>query len=312
MQRGQKPVGTPRLGAHMSIAGGHDRAVFAARAAGFTTVQVFTKSSNQWAAQPLTDARIRAFQEALQTTGVADPVAHNSYLINLASPDPALWERSIEAMLVELERAEALGIGDLVAHPGAHMGAGEDAGLKRVVRALNEIIRRTRGFQVRIDLESTAGQGSGLGHRLEHLAFILDRVSNPNRLGVCLDTCHLFAAGYALDEQDSYNAFVDQLARLVGVQRVRVWHFNDSQKPLGSRVDRHAGIGRGAMGLMPFRNILNDPRFAGMRIILETPKGVEDGEDLDVLNRRVLEQLMAQTHTHAGGRGPKGASKRHG
>lgn len=279
------------FGSHLSIAGGYDRAVRAAEALGLATVQVFVKSNNQWRAAPLTDGHIAAFRRALAETGVRDPVAHNSYLINLASPDDALWNKSIDAMIVEVERAEALGIGDLVAHPGAHVGSGEDAGLSRIARALDEIHRRTRGVAVRIDLETTAGQGSCLGHRFEHLGRIIAEVAEPERLGVCVDTCHIFAAGYSLEGPEGYNATIEALDRAVGLDRVRVWHLNDSVRERGSRVDRHAGLGRGQIGLGAFASLVNDPRFAGRPMILETPKGTEGGEDLDAINVRILHQL---------------------
>lgn len=278
----------PPLGAHMSIAGGHDKAVLAAHRLGFETVQVFTKSTNQWAAKPLTGQDATAFREAIQTTGLVHPVAHNSYLINLASPDEALWQKSIDAMVVEVERAEALGIPDLVTHPGAHMGAGEEAGLDRVAAAIDRIHERTAGVSVTIDLENTAGQGTCLGHRIEHLAGVLARVAAPARLGVCLDTCHLYAAGYAFEDPGQYNAFLVELGRILGRERVRVWHLNDSVRERGSRVDRHAGIGRGRMGLDPFRRIVTDPGFATVPMILETPKGIEDGQELDALNLAIL------------------------
>jgi deoxyribonuclease IV len=279
-----------KFGAHMSIAGGHHLAVRSAHRYGFRCVQVFTKSTNQWKAKSLDDALVSAFRQALAETGIADPVAHNSYLINLASPDDALWKKSIDAMTLEVERAELLGIADLVAHPGAHVGSGEK--IRRIVRGLNEIHRRTKGFQVRIDLETTAGQGSCLGHKFEHLDQIVGNVSAPERLGICVDTCHIFAAGYPLGEIDQYNATIEELDRSVGVGRVRVLHLNDSRKEFGSRVDRHAGIGLGRMGLAPFRFVVNDPRFATVPMVLETPKGTADGVDLDARNLGALLDLL--------------------
>ena len=180
-------------------------------------------------------------------------------------------------MTVEVERGEALGIADLVIHPGAHVGQGEEAGLARIAAGLDEVHRRTRGVAVRIALETTAGQGTCLGHRFEHLGRILELVAEPERLGVCVDTCHIFAAGYPLATADEYDDTMDELDRAVGLGRVRVWHLNDSLSELGSRVDRHAGIGRGQLGLEPFRRVVNDPRFRALPMILETPKGDEDG-----------------------------------
>jgi deoxyribonuclease-4 len=282
----------PRFGAHMSMAGGHDRAVRSAHGVGFATVQLFTKSNNQWKATPLTDAHVSAFRSAMDETGVGTPVAHNSYLINLASPDDALWNKSVDAMTVEVERAEALGIGDLVAHPGAHVGSGEEAGLARIAKGLDEVHRRTRGASVKIDLETTAGQGSCLGADFAHLGAILGLVAEPERLGVCGDTCHIFAAGYPLDESGGYDETMASLERAVGAGRLRVWHLNDSQKGRGSRVDRHAGIGLGEIGVGPFRRLVNDPRWRGVPMILETPKGEEGGEGMDVVNFRLLRSLV--------------------
>jgi deoxyribonuclease-4 len=276
----------------MSIAGGCDRAIWAAHAVPFETVQLFTKNNNRWDAPPLSAEHAEAFRTALETTGIVSPVAHTSYLINLASPDDELRRRSIAALVEEVERCQWLGITDLVVHPGAHKGEGEDAGLTRIAGALDEVHRRTAGTAVRIDLETTAGQGTSLGHRFEHLGEILDRVGYPERLGVCVDTCHIFAAGYRLATPEEYDETIDRLSRSVGLDRLRVWHVNDSCRECGSRVDRHAAIGAGRMGLEPFRILVNDPRFFDLPMILETPKGMEDGEDLDVRNARVLRGLI--------------------
>jgi deoxyribonuclease-4 len=215
-------------------------------------------------------------------------------LINLASPDDALWQRSIDALVVEVQRAEALGIPDLVIHPGAHLGAGEEAGLERVARGLDLVHRRTPAVAVRLDLETTAGQGTCLGHRFEHLGRILELVETPERLGVCVDSCHVFAAGYSFADRAQYNTMISELDRAVGLARVRVWHLNDSLRPLGSRVDRHAGLGRGEIGLEPFRRIVTDSRFTAVPMILETPKGTEDGVELDAINLGILRRLSAE------------------
>jgi deoxyribonuclease IV len=276
----------------MSIAGGCDRAVRAAQAVNFETVQLFTKNNNQWNAPALTDEHVAAFRLALDETGIVDPIAHTSYLINLGSPDENLWQKSIEAMIVEVERCEMLGIGDLVVHPGSHMGEGEEAGLARIARALDIVHRRTAGVSVKIDLETTAGQGTNLGYRFEHLQSILQGVAHPERLGVCVDTCHIFAAGYPLGTLEEYDETIDRLGRSVGLFRLRVWHLNDSVRAGGSRIDRHAGIGAGQMGLEPFRHLVNDSRFRDLPMILETPKGIEDGKDLDAKNLAVLLRLV--------------------
>jgi deoxyribonuclease-4 len=277
----------------MSIAGGCEKAVLAARRVGFRTVQLFTKNNNQWNAPALTPEHAAAFRAAVAETGILDAVAHTSYLINLASPDDALWNRSTAAMVLEVQRCHSLGIADLIVHPGAHMGAGEDDGLRRVARAIDEIQQRTRDLGVTIDLETTAGQGTSLGHRFEHLQAILSLVAEPSRIGICVDTCHIFAAGYSLHPPERYHETIGQLEETVGLGRVRVWHLNDSCRDCGSRVDRHAAIGAGKMGLEPFRNLVNDGRFRHLPMILETPKGMENGEDLDARNLRVLTELIA-------------------
>jgi deoxyribonuclease IV len=284
-----------KFGAHMSIAGGCDRAVRAASAVNFETVQLFTKNNNQWNAPAFSAEHIASFRLALGETGIVDPVAHTSYLINLGSPDETLWQKSIDAMTVEVERCGLLGIADLVVHPGSHMGAGEEAGLVRVARALDEVVHRTAGLAVTIDLETTAGQGTNLGYRFEHLQDILQRVAHPERLGVCVDTCHIFAAGYSMETLEEYDETIDQLGRSVELGRLRVWHLNDSCRERGSRVDRHAGIGAGKMGLEPFRHLVNDGRFRDLPLILETPKGNEDGEDLDARNLEILVHLVRPT-----------------
>jgi deoxyribonuclease IV len=281
-----------KFGAHMSISGGCDRAVLAAHAVEFQTVQLFTKNNNQWRAPALSAEHVAAFRSTLEQTGIVDPIAHTSYLINLASPDEVLWQKSIDAMTVEVERCELLGIADLVVHPGSHMGEGPKAGLTRVARGLDEVHRRTEGLNVTIDLETTAGQGTNLGHQFEHLQAVLNQAARPERLGVCVDTCHIFAAGYSLGTLEEYDETIDQFERSVGLNRLRVWHLNDSCRDCGSRVDRHAAIGAGRMGLEPFRNLVNDPRFVDLPMILETPKGTEDGEDLDARNLRILRHLL--------------------
>ena len=282
----------PLLGAHMSIAGGYYKAVDAAAKLGMECVQLFTKNNNQWRARPLTSEDIEAFQAALERTGVKSPVAHDSYLINLASPDDALWEKSVDAYTHELERAKALGLIGVVMHPGSFVTSTEAEGLSRIVEGLNIAHNRTKQARVQTLLEATAGQGSALGHRFEHLAELLDRVEAKERMGVCIDTCHIFAAGYPLHTADEYAATMDEFDRVVGVNWIRAFHLNDSKKPLGSRVDRHEHIGRGYLGLEPFGHLLKDPRFKQTPMYLETEKGEEDGEELDAINLRTLRSLL--------------------
>ncbi len=282
----------PLFGAHMSIAGGYHRALLAAREHACEAVQLFTKNANQWRAKDLTNEEVRVFQDTLPTTTVGPMLAHDSYLINLASPDELLYRRSLEAFIVEVERAERLGLTYLVTHPGAHVGSGEEAGLERVASALDEVHRRCPDYRVQILLETTAGQGSCLGHRFEHLDRIFALVKEPDRLGVCLDTCHVFAAGYGLAPESEYRTTFRIFDKIVGLERLRAFHLNDSLKPLGSRVDRHAHIGKGCLGLEPFRFLTNDRRFRDHPMILETPKEEGDEDNMDAVNLGVLRGLV--------------------
>lgn len=281
------------LGAHMSIAGGYYKAVEIAKRCGCDCVQLFTKNSNQWRAKPIQEEEATRFRATLKELSIDHPIAHNSYLINLASPDEALWRRSIEAFVIELQRAEQLGLAVVVTHPGASLTSGEQRGLIRIAAALDEIHAETRGIKARILLETTAGQGSYLGCRFEHLAEIIDRIRDPERLGVCVDTCHIFAAGYPLATTRQYRSTMKRLATIVGLDQVKAFHLNDSKRELGSRVDRHEHIGKGHLGLEPFRHLLNDARFELVPMYLETPKGIADGEELDVMNLRTLRSLIA-------------------
>ena len=281
------------LGAHMSIAGGYYKAVEAAAEYGMNVVQLFTKNNNQWKARPLSQADIDEFRAALKSTGVQCPVAHDSYLINLASPDDVLWQKSLEAFTIELERAEALGLIGVVMHPGSFVHSTEEAGLTRIIEALDESHRQTAGFKTLTLLETTAGQGSNLGHRFEHLGRIIENVAEPERVAVCVDTCHIFAAGYPITSAKEYQATMAEFDSVVGLDRIKAFHLNDSVRELGSRVDRHAKIGAGKLGLEPFRHLLNDKRFKSVPMYLETPKGEEEGEQLDTINLRTLHSLIS-------------------
>lgn len=280
----------------MSIAGGMPRAVERARSVDADALQVFVKSSNQWKARPLIAGEALAFREAASSAGLApSTVAHASYLINLASPSDALWRRSIAALKVEVGRCLELGITMLVVHPGAHMGSGEAEGLERIVAAVDAVLgdgallgqRGGRGApRFALLLETTAGQGTTLGHRFEQIGAIIRRSSHRHRLGVCFDTCHALAAGYEFRDARSYRETFAELDAVIGLDRLRVFHLNDSRAPLGGRVDRHAPIGRGEVGLEAFRLLLNDRRFRDRPMILETPKSEdlhEDRENLAVL-----------------------------
>jgi deoxyribonuclease IV len=281
------------LGANRSIAGGYEKAVERARLCGCDCVQLFTKNNSRWVGGDITAEEARTFSDALDRFGIIDPLAHDSYLINLASPAPLLWRKSVDAFVAELHRAELLGIPYVVAHPGAFTTADEAAGLRKIVRALDEVAERTRDLKARCLLETTAGQGTALGWRFEQFAAILDGVKQPDRLGFCFDTCHVFAAGYPLGTAEEYQATMAAFDRLVGLDRIRAFHLNDSRRELGSRIDRHEHIGRGKLGLAAFRHLLNDTRFRQIPMYLETPKGQEDGIDLDVVNLRTLRELVA-------------------
>jgi deoxyribonuclease-4 len=283
----------PLLGSHLSIAGGYYKAVEAAAGFGMETVQIFTKNNNQWRAKALSDAEISQFQAAVRELRLQVPCAHDSYLINLASPNEELWTKSLEAFVIELERAEALGLSGVVMHPGSHVDSGEQAGLTRIVAALDEAHRRTKGVRVQTWLEVTAGQGTNLGYKFEHLGYIIQNAKQPERFGVCLDTCHLFAAGYGLKTKAEYDATFQELDELVGIDQVRAFHLNDSKKGQGSRVDRHEHIGEGMLGLEPFRLVLNDARFQRLPMYLETKKEKRDGEEMDAVNLQTLRSLMA-------------------
>lgn len=270
------------LGAHMSIAGGVEKSITRGREIGCRAIQIFTKNNNQWKAKPLGTEEIRQFKELREVSRMF-VMGHTSYLINLASPDDDLWKKSVESFLTEMERCELLGIPCLVTHPGAHMGEGEEPGLARVTRALDEICERTMGSPVTVLLEVTAGQGSALGCRFEHLARLLEDSSHPGRLGICFDTCHAFAAGYDLRTPEAYGETFARLESLTGPGKFKAFHLNDSRGELGSRLDRHEHIGKGQLGLEAFRLLLNDPRFRDLPMVLETPKGKDLKEDVENL-----------------------------
>jgi len=283
----------PILGAHMSIAGGYYRAVEAAAEAGCDCVQIFTKNNNQWKAKPLTDGDAQRFKDALDEHNISDPLSHASYLINLASPDAALRIKSIDAMIVELERANHLGIPYVVVHPGSFTTSSEDEGIDAMIKSLDEVVVRTADLNSMTLLENTAGQGTNLGWKFEQLEAMISGVSDSSRIGVCIDTCHAFAAGHPLDDAREYEKTIKQMDKCFGILKIKVFHLNDSKKPFGSRRDRHENIGQGEMGLEPFRNLLNDKRFQKTPMYLETPKGkTDDGADLDEVNLVQLRSLV--------------------
>jgi len=286
-----KPRHAPLLlGAHMSIAGGVFNAILEAERFGCTTVQLFNKSSNQWAAKPLTDEEIGHFHAEAERTGIAPLVSHTSYLINCASPDSALYSKSVQALAIEYARCAALEIDYLVMHPGAHTGAGAEQGIRRIADAINTVYHQQPDTRTMICLESTSGAGTIIGGAFEELQAIIDLVEDRPRVGACLDTCHIFAAGYDIRTADGYNQVMAIIDRLLGLKRVKVWHLNDSKGGLSSHKDRHEHIGRGLLGRAAFGFILRDRRFAAVPKILETPK-VEDSKEMDPVNLAVLRRL---------------------
>ncbi|HME88803.1 MAG TPA: deoxyribonuclease IV [Chthoniobacterales bacterium] len=279
------------LGAHMSIAGGMHTAIERGRSIECTAIQMFVKNNMQWFARPLTREEIRAFLEHRQRGELLSIFAHANYLINLAATNPQFLANSIRALSQELIRADQLELPFLVLHPGAHLGAGEEAGLEKTVLSINSVFRKKRKLKTKIALETTAGQGSCLGHRFEQLAYIIQNVCEPERLCVCLDTAHIHAAGYDITAETATKNTFREFDRVVGRERLAAIHVNDSKTARGSRVDRHQDIGKGQIGLDAFRFIMRDRRFRKIPKVLETPKGKEMRED--VANLKTLRRLAS-------------------
>lgn len=289
-----------KLGAHMSAAGGLHKAYERGREAGCETMLIFTKSNRQWNAKPLTDKDIADFKEATAEYDDIQPVAvHASYLINIGSPKEDLWEKSYQALLVEVQRCEALEIPYLTFHPGAHVGEGEEVGLANIARALQRLLAETEGFKTIVCLENMAGTGTTLGYKFEHLAYLLvegQKNGGNGRLGVCFDTCHALAAGYDIRTPEAYEATLAEFDQIVGLNNIRCFHFNDSKYDLTERKDRHTHIGEGYVGSQGFANFVNDPRWANHAAHLETPKTEEDEDgnliEMDVENLKRLRALI--------------------
>ena len=276
----------PLLGAHMSIAGGVDKSLILGKTVDCDAIQIFTKSSRQWAAKPYTKEEIELFDLNRKATGITTVIAHDSYLLNLGSPDDTLRKRSVAAFIDELERSEILGVSNLVAHPGSHVGAGEDQGIKTIVHSLDEVHKACPGYNVKVTLEITAGQGSNLGYRFEQIARMLDATKENERVRVCFDTEHAFAAGYDIRTKEGYQRTFAEFDEAIGLDRLAAFHLNDSKKEFNSRVDRHEHIGKGHIGVEAFRFLMNDKRFWNLPMCLETPKGpdlAEDRENLTLL-----------------------------
>jgi deoxyribonuclease-4 len=278
------------LGAHMSISGGLHLAIDRAVAAGCGVLQIFTRNSNQWKGKPVSDADTTLFREKFSASGLHEIISHDIYLINLAAPPGETRDKSLAAFRDELETCARLGIGKVVMHPGSHLADPPEVGLARVIEAFDQLFAEVPQFEGRVLIETTAGQGTNLGRTFEELATIINGSKFPGKFGVCFDTCHTFAAGYDTATEEGYADTMEQFDRLIGLERLQCFHLNDSKKGLGSRVDRHEHIGQGALGLNPFRFILNDARFAKIPKILETPKG--DNEEMDGVNLGILRGLV--------------------
>ena len=278
------------LGAHMSIAGGIHLAPGRGVEVGCGVIQVFTQNSNQWHGKPVSDSDAALFREKWLESGLHEIVSHDIYLVNLASAPGETREKSLVAFREEMERCSRLGITRIVMHPGAHLGEGEDVGIKRICEAFNQLIEQVPDYAGKVLLEATAGQGTNVGYRFEHLRAIIDGTAYSDRFGVCYDTCHTFAAGYDITTPEGYKKTFDEFDRIIGLDRLHCFHVNDSKKGLNSRVDRHEHIGQGTMGLEGFRQLVNDPRFAMVPKILETPKG--DNDEMDAINLKTLRDLV--------------------
>lgn len=278
----------PLLGAHVSIAGGVFRAVPRGSELACDAIQIFVKNASQWEGKPLTETDVERFVQELRDSEISTLVAHSTYLVNLAATNPDNLRRSRSTLGDELDRCHRLGIPGLVVHPGAHLGAGEEKGIDRIAESLGEVYAARPECRTRVLLENTAGQGTLVGHQLEQLAAIVERADCEGNLGLCVDTCHAFAAGHSLDVEEGYEAFFQQAVDLFGPDEPSCFHLNDSQHPLGSKRDRHANLGEGHLGLEIFERLVNDPRWQGRPMILETPMG-DDSEG----HRRDLELLRS-------------------
>ena len=291
----------------MSVAGGVSKAVDRAVVHGCEALQVFTKNASQWRGKPLDPAEVRLFRERIEQTGITPVVSHASYLINLATTFPLLREQSIAAFVDEIDRAEALGLLGVVIHPGTCTAGPDNEALRLIADAIRVAFKARPRAKTMVLLEHTAGQGRTLGHRFEHLAAVIRDLRGSRRVGVCLDTCHLVASGYDITTEAGYRDTFEQFDRLVGIERLNVFHGNDSKKPCGSRVDRHEHIGEGCIGLEPFRRLLHDPRFVGLPILIETEKsngaerkGVVVEDPLDMKNLGTLRRLRGADPSRRG------------
>ena len=294
MKETTKGKSGPLLGAHMSIAGGVDKALLEGKKVACDVIQIFTKSSRQWAAHPYGQEEIQNFLTNQKETGIVTVVAHDSYLLNLGSPDGVLRKRSIQGFIDEMGRCETLSIPYLIAHPGAHTGSGEEEGIKTIACSLDDVHAACPGYKVKIALEITAGQGSNLGYRFEQIRNMIDATKENDRIRVCFDTEHAFAAGYDIRTKEGYERTFSEFDEAIGLKLLAAFHLNDSKKEFHSRVDRHEHIGKGHIGVEAFRFLMNDPRFWGIPMCLETPKGPDLKEDVE--NLALLRSLIGKTH----------------
>ena len=277
------------LGAHVSTSGGVDKAPANGARIGCEAIQVFTKNQRQWKAKSLSKAEIENYRGEIEKSKIQLDVSHDSYLINLASPEDEILKRSREAFEDEVERCEQLGVPYLIFHPGSHVGSGEKAGLRSIADSINDTLDKKPGYMTQLLLETTAGQGTNLGYSFEQLAEILEIVKEKDRVGICVDSCHIFAAGYEIRTAEEYRSTMKQLEQVIGLKKVKAFHLNDSKNPLGSKVDRHEHIGQGHIGIEAFRLMINDERFQGIPMVLETP-----GEEEDFIrNLQLLKNLRA-------------------
>ena len=281
----------PLLGAHLSIAKGLHHALYKAKAYGCTVLQIFTKNANTWKERTLAQDEIDRFDQARKKTGIIEIASHASYLINLATFERKKHDMSCNALVNEMVRSSALGIPFVVLHPGAHMGKGEKQGIEKIADSINDIFEQTHGIKTRLLLETTAGQGSGIGYIFEQLAAIMKKIENKNRFGICLDTSHIFAAGYDIRTKESYLKTIKAFDMIIGIKNLFVIHLNDSKKALGSRVDRHEHIGEGYIGMNLFKLLMNDRRFRDVPKIIETPK-LKGRRDADKMNLKRLRTMI--------------------
>jgi deoxyribonuclease-4 len=278
------------LGAHMSIAGGLHNAIDRGLKAGCGVIQIFTQNANQWRGKAVSKEDAALFRENWTESGLHEIISHDIYLINLGAPEGEIREKSLNAFRAEMERCALVGIDKIIMHPGAHLGDGEEEAIKRIAAAFDQLFETVGEFSGKVLIETTAGQGTNVGYRFEQLRDIIGGSSHPDRFAVCFDTCHTFAAGYDTTTEAGYGQVFEEFDRIIGLDRLLAFHLNDSKKGLNCRVDRHEHIGKGSMGLEPFRFLMNDKRFEKIPKMLETPKG--DNDEMDIVNLKTLRDLI--------------------